>query len=236
MTIDPDFLLANPTHYGNPADGCESDEVQVQVQGLSGDMCAPSCSLFKRCPTDVPSGVSAKPQCALQDSSTNKKYCALLCTPGSDGGACGGGSCQSISGVGICTYGNSTTATSTVGVSATHNAEWAVWKVAFEKEYDTAEEEAKRFGIWAENKLLVKAHNAAEHGWTMAMNKFADQTTEEFNSWAMGLKTPPAYASTGKPFVREVSLRGSDDPPTSVDWRSKGHVVNAVKNQQQCGS
>merc|ERR1712139_82524 len=69
----------NPTHYGDPKTGCESDEKAVQVQGVSGDFCSPPCSSGS-CPTDVPKGDTAKPQCALQ-TPTGAKYCALICTP-----------------------------------------------------------------------------------------------------------------------------------------------------------
>ena len=55
---------ANPTHYGNPANGCESDETAVQVTGVAGSFCSPDCAK-KACPTDVPTGVTAAPQCAL---------------------------------------------------------------------------------------------------------------------------------------------------------------------------
>merc|ERR1739848_899518 len=93
------------SHYEDPKDGCKSDEIDVQVQGVSGAFCSPSCSLFKRCPTDVPAGVAAHPQCALQDAASNKKYCALICQPGANDDQCGANaSCKSIQGVGICTY------------------------------------------------------------------------------------------------------------------------------------
>ena len=38
------LLRSNPTHYGDPKTGCESDEQAVQVQGVSGNFCSPSCS------------------------------------------------------------------------------------------------------------------------------------------------------------------------------------------------
>merc|ERR1712054_222023 len=92
-------------------DGCKSDEVDIQpckMDGyVKGAVCAPLCSLFQRCPKDLPTGVTAKPQCALQDSSTNKKYCALICTPSSNDDQCGtNASCKAVPGapVGLCTY------------------------------------------------------------------------------------------------------------------------------------
>merc|ERR1712066_13249 len=94
------------THYGDPKNGCESDEQAVQMQGVSGDFCSPPCSGMT-CPSDKPSGVTANPQCALQ-TTTGQKYCALICQPSNRtngaNGECGSGSCQSIMGVGLCTY------------------------------------------------------------------------------------------------------------------------------------
>merc|ERR1719265_2628738 len=112
LTLDPDFLrtMANKTHYGNPTDGCLPDEQPVRINGLSGDFCSPDCT-SAACPTDVPAGVTAKPQCALQ-STTGDKKCALICSPSTDEASlragdamCGKATCQPIQGTGICTYG-----------------------------------------------------------------------------------------------------------------------------------
>lgn len=94
------------THYGDPKNGCESDEQSVQVTGLSGDFCSPKCTgIFKtKCPTDVPKGTTVTPQCALK-TTTGDKYCALICQPGSNDAGCPtGASCQAIQGTGLCTY------------------------------------------------------------------------------------------------------------------------------------
>ena len=61
----------------------------------------------------MPTGVTAAPQCALQDSASNQKYCALICSPTAKivdqkaaDAQCGtNASCKSLQlGVGICTY------------------------------------------------------------------------------------------------------------------------------------
>jgi len=98
------------THYGNPTDGCESDEEAVRVTGVPGSFCAPDCK-SAACPTDVPSGVAAKPQCALKTTGGDKK-CALICSPTTDEASlragdaqCGAATCQPIQSVGLCTYG-----------------------------------------------------------------------------------------------------------------------------------
>ena len=52
----------------------------------------------------MPAGVTASPQCALQDQSGNK-YCVLLCTPSVEDDQCGeNASCKPIQGQGVCTY------------------------------------------------------------------------------------------------------------------------------------
>ena len=94
-------------HYGDPKDGCASDEISVQITGITGDICTPPCA-GTTCPTDVPAGVTATPVCALKDP-TGKQYCILECTPSenkADGtnDACGAATCKAIQGVGVCTY------------------------------------------------------------------------------------------------------------------------------------
>ncbi len=104
---------APATHYGDPKDGCLSDEIEVSIQDVGGDFCSTHCGIFKRCPTDLPAGVTAKPQCALQDAQTNKKYCALICSATAEikdqkaaDAQCGkNASCKGVQqGVGLCTY------------------------------------------------------------------------------------------------------------------------------------
>jgi C1A family cysteine protease len=103
---------AASTHYSDPKTGCLTDETEITIQGVDGDFCTPKCGLFKRCPTDMPTGVTAAPQCALQDASTHQGYCALICSPSAEikdqkaaDAQCGtNASCKPISGLGICTY------------------------------------------------------------------------------------------------------------------------------------
>ena len=105
--------MGNPTHYGDPKDGCRPDEAQTTIQGVAGDLCTPRCSLFTPCPTDTPPGVAAQPQCALEDARSLQKFCALLCStslPILDQRAadaqCGEkASCKAVqAGIGLCTY------------------------------------------------------------------------------------------------------------------------------------
>lgn len=88
------------THYEKPP--CQSDEVEAEVQGAGGELCAPSCDA-QACPTDVPAGTRAKPKCILQDASSGKKYCALTCKRPAQ--CPSGAKCAQIGGpTGVCVY------------------------------------------------------------------------------------------------------------------------------------
>jgi C1A family cysteine protease len=97
---------APATHYEDPKDGCQSDEVALSIQGISGSICAPSCSDLSFCPLDTPSDSIVTPTCSLTTSS-GKKYCALECVTDFPGiKQCGkDASCKKVKdGFGICTY------------------------------------------------------------------------------------------------------------------------------------
>merc|ERR1719235_3005870 len=102
-------LLASASAVGLRVSERLKDETAVQVQGLGGDFCTPPCTgpLKSTCPTDVPKGVTAAPECALQDQGSGQGYCALVCIPGGHSGAnqCGKATCKNVQlGIGICTY------------------------------------------------------------------------------------------------------------------------------------
>eukprot|EP01052_Picozoa_sp_SAG31_P019177 SAG31_NODE_1388_length_8538_cov_3.310843_5_plen_456_part_00 len=67
-------------NYGDPYTGpCLSDEKQVTITGVAGSMCCPVCSSAEPCPSDVPPGTTAKPQCILGAPGQPPSYCALVC-------------------------------------------------------------------------------------------------------------------------------------------------------------
>jgi len=72
-------------HYEDPAaGGCKSDEKAVNITGIAGGFCSPSCA-SSSCPTDRPAGVTARVTC------TPQKNCALVCDPSVDAGRAGCG-------------------------------------------------------------------------------------------------------------------------------------------------
>eukprot|EP00930_Biecheleria_cincta_P053277 TRINITY_DN386_c0_g1_i8.p1 TRINITY_DN386_c0_g1~~TRINITY_DN386_c0_g1_i8.p1 ORF type:complete len:255 (-),score=43.95 TRINITY_DN386_c0_g1_i8:315-1079(-) len=103
MTVDKEAAeTESASHYEKPP--CGSDEVQAQVQGANGTLCAPQCASDSSCPTDKPAGTLAPAKCLLQDSASGKKYCALVCAADF---MCGvsGAKCSKVAGpVGVCTY------------------------------------------------------------------------------------------------------------------------------------
>ena len=114
---------------------------------------------------------------------------------------------------------------------------WESFRSEHKKMYNSASESFKRFGIFKANMDKIEAHNTQAlngvHGWTMAVNQFADLTTEEF---AATMSMCEKEIKSGNPF----SLRGSAkvntvNVPDAVDWSTKG-AVTPVKNQEQCGS
>eukprot|EP00516_Mucochytrium_quahogii_P000938 CAMPEP_0203748012 /NCGR_PEP_ID=MMETSP0098-20131031/3000_1 /ASSEMBLY_ACC=CAM_ASM_000208 /TAXON_ID=96639 /ORGANISM=" , Strain NY0313808BC1" /LENGTH=145 /DNA_ID=CAMNT_0050636617 /DNA_START=173 /DNA_END=610 /DNA_ORIENTATION=- len=101
LSVIPEVLFEGKTHYGNPSEGCKSDEKAVRIQGVQGGICTPECK-GGQCPSDVPSGSTATPSCILQ-TPTGQKYCALRCGRGTTCGT--GASCKMVGfGIGICTY------------------------------------------------------------------------------------------------------------------------------------
>jgi len=116
-------------HYGDPNKGpCLADEKAVQINGITGKFCSPSCSSSSPCPP-VPAGTTATPQCVVQDPSPPPTQCAVICVPGlehmlkvGDGGCMPGADCQAIQGTGVCTYADSNAQTFAfnLGLSIAH--------------------------------------------------------------------------------------------------------------------
>jgi hypothetical protein len=90
--------------YEDPNAGpCNQGEEAVQIQGVSGSFCSPSCASGP-CPTNVPAGTTAQPQCALEvQGQTKPTMCALICQQSSKCPA--NASCKMVQGsIGLCTY------------------------------------------------------------------------------------------------------------------------------------
>jgi len=108
------------------------------------------------------------------------------------------------------------------------------FKRAFNKVYLDSNEEALRRNIFAENVRKIVRHNLEKdlglHSHSLAVNKFADLTSEEFTARMNGYRHN--YRAHRQANVR-VPTTG--DLPDTVDWRDKGYVT-PIKDQAQCGS
>jgi len=101
----------------------------------------------------------------------------------------------------------------------------------FQKTYQH-DEFFTRYAIFKNNFNMIEAHNSGNHSFSMGVNAFADMSSEEFKAQYTGLN----YVNS--PYARSQNLAELDmNAPVaaSLDWRTKG-AVNAVKNQEQCGS
>jgi len=109
------------------------------------------------------------------------------------------------------------------------------FKKKFNKEYESAEEEAKRFLVFQENSEYVKTYNEQHSDIELGINEFADLTNEEFSATYMsGYKPKLEKQWDGVSYLGRHEYSGAE-LPDSVDWTTKG-AVTPVKNQGQCGS
>ena len=106
---------------------------------------------------------------------------------------------------------------------------FSAWMRENNKVYHSQAERTYRFGIFAANARYIDQFNAEGHSWTMATNKFADMTEEEFAAeWLMPERARDVDAN--------IDVRaGSSDVTGDVDWLAAGYVTD-IKNQASCGS
>jgi len=123
-----------------------------------------------------------------------------------------------------------TSAASFFGAKAEHD-EFTKFAEKFNKQYSVGEV-FERFEIFQQNKKMIEEHNAGDHGYTMAMNEFADMGWEEFHGTFTG------YAGKSQSYLRSQNLheaKAGEKFAPEIDWRNK-EAVTPVKNQGQCGS
>lgn len=113
---------------------------------------------------------------------------------------------------------------------------FADWVITHGKNYKNDEEYSYRAMIYGKNVQKIRAHNAAGLSWTMAVNKYADLTGDEFRSRMRLYRNGfhhITHSISNITNVKPTNLRVKI--PASVDWVSAG-AVTPVKNQGQCGS
>jgi len=119
---------------------------------------------------------------------------------------------------------------------------WNEWKRDNTErvQFASAQEESKRFGIFAHNILRIQQLNERHAGQTKFMlNKFAHLSEKEFSAMMLNKKLPEDFVfdpsvDSMLPEVPEAALAAL---PASMDWRTRNPpVVTPVKDQGACGS
>jgi len=113
--------------------------------------------------------------------------------------------------------------------------QWEAFKSFHGKKYAASEDGLRRL-IWEENLKRVALHNLeasiGKHTYTLAMNEYADLSSEEFLKLVLGSCIIPKRNNTqASAFLKSDYIQ----VPTSVDWRDK-NLVTPIKDQKQCGS
>jgi cathepsin L len=122
------------------------------------------------------------------------------------------------------------------GEAAAMRARHEEWMAKHGRKYKDDAEKARRFQVFKANSELVDRSNAdGNKKYRLAINKFADLTSEEFAATHTGFTPAPPGAKMLPGFKYEnVSLSAEDEQ--GLDWRTRG-AVTGVKNQQpQCGT
>ncbi|XP_017031315.1 cathepsin L1-like [Drosophila kikkawai] len=131
-------------------------------------------------------------------------------------------------------------ASNAASVDQVLDQQWRDFTLEHRRIYQNAAEERFRLKVFSENRNAIIEHNqrfaAGKVSFKLAINEYADLTSEEFNELMNGFNFN---------FTQQVTDASWDDVtffspefvslPSSVDWRSKG-AVTPVKNQKQCGS
>ncbi|XP_062134745.1 cathepsin L-like [Drosophila sulfurigaster albostrigata] len=114
--------------------------------------------------------------------------------------------------------------------------EWNRFQLDYTKFYQTEDEALLRRLIFEDNKRMIDNHNrrfmAGLESYEMGVNQFTDLLPKEFQS--LMLSSLNITEAEGLIDFRYSAPRDVD-PPSSIDWRTKG-AVTPVKNQGDCGS
>lgn len=93
-------------------------------------------------------------------------------------------------------------------------------------------ERSLRFKIFMANVRYIQSFNeAGTKPYTLAINKFADLTNDEFRQFRTGFKTGSQSRTST---ISSFRYRNFTEIPPTMDWRIKG-AVTSVKDQGGCG-
>ncbi|PIA57788.1 hypothetical protein AQUCO_00500009v1 [Aquilegia coerulea] len=112
----------------------------------------------------------------------------------------------------------------------------AQWMAAHGRVYSDDSEKEQRFKIFEENVERIEYLNSnGNRTYKLSVNKFADQTNEEFQAARNGYKSlskPVKFSDASSFFKKHENVTAV---PASMDWRKKG-AVTPIKDQGRCES
>ena len=104
------------------------------------------------------------------------------------------------------------------------------WMMKNGKSYGNDDEKGYRFGQFLKNKKTVESNQS--ESFSLALNQFADLSSEEFAKTYLGLNKQSNLLNAR---VKNYKSLTHIEAPNQVDWVSKG-MVSPVQNQGACGS
>ncbi|KAG1702413.1 Cathepsin L [Nymphon striatum] len=120
-----------------------------------------------------------------------------------------------------------------VPIDRTELESWHNFKAKFGKSHGSFREEMKRMDVFVSNLRFVKEHQAkfaaGKVSYNVAINEYADMTTQEFVGIMNGYKMSN-QTSEGSTFLPPSGV----ELPKTVDWTKKGYVTG-IKSQGNGG-
>ncbi|GAB4827068.1 hypothetical protein Ancab_033951 [Ancistrocladus abbreviatus] len=109
------------------------------------------------------------------------------------------------------------------------------WMAQHGRVYKNDIEKVRRLMIFKKNVERIEARNKMNQGFMLAINSFADLTTEEFRASRTGYKRQKSNELSA---LKSKSTSFKNEKltvvPATMDWRTKG-VVTPIKDQGDCG-
>ncbi|CAO1312912.1 unnamed protein product [Diamesa serratosioi] len=116
---------------------------------------------------------------------------------------------------------------------------WIHFKFSYNKSYNNATEEIRRFHIFKVHWILIQSHNLKydnkRTSYKLSINEFTDMEARELQ---LHDTDASLYVDTSEYYDENMNSFEFDDQleiPNEFDWRLKG-AVTFVKNQLPCGS
>ena len=106
------------------------------------------------------------------------------------------------------------------------------WIVENQLQLNSNEDYEYRLNVFIKNKEMIESHNRSNSDYTMAVNKFAAMTDQEFaKQYLMEPRLSGSVADIRKSMINAKEFKGK----RSVNWFKEGKV-NVSQDQANCGS